>query len=190
MRLAAPEKVIVGPEPFGQEGMRRHLLPTLVWALGICLAVSMSMWLRSQDTLDLVGRDGANSRVEFRSVIGRIVVDYVAMERSNRAAIAAEWYRSSQSLGQIQDGWQESWKKAVGVEWGWIAPQPRWDGGSSLPIWRLRVRWRTITLVYLVVLGLVWVRYRRRLVRQQTGSTGNSSGSPGNSSAASATQQR
>ncbi len=145
-------------EPFGQKGVLPFVWPTFVvlCMVGLCTCVLMN-W-RSWTTWDIVSNTSANRQVSVASVIGRIVVD-IYPGGLGADATASSWDFDSRTFETIQDAWPETWKKTLGIEWG--DQSARRFGGQQFGFWRLRVRWRTLTLLYALPIAIELVRQIR-----------------------------
>ena len=94
------------------------------------------------------------------SVIGRLVVDIIPIQ-ANPDMPSSSWDFDSRLFESIQDGWSESWKKTIGAEWGYETA--RRFNQQPLTYWRLRIRWRTLAILYSIpVLIELGKRLRKR----------------------------
>lgn len=149
----APPPPVKAPaaEPFGQTGIRQYVLPAIA-AISFTLACAAAiMWFRSGNTADMFARRDGAVAWSVRSIYGRVLVvrtdlrdpdvdDVPGIPVTNGA-----WqYVMFEVPDGLPDGWQESWKKALGVEWQSVTlyQHPSVVGG-----WWMRIRWRTITLL-------------------------------------------
>lgn len=154
-------------EPFGQRGVSSYLWPVFVilCAVGLCTCVIMNQ--RSWTNWDSITNTSATRQVRVASVIGRIVVD-INPVGLGLDATASEWRFDSDLFDTVEDGWQASWRKVLGVEWG--MESARRFGGQPYTYWRLRIRWRTLAILYLVPVLIELVRrFRARRARQRAG---------------------
>ena len=146
------------PEPFGQRGILPYVWPTFVvlCAIGVCTCLIMHR--RSSYTWDSVSNTAATRRVIVASVIGRLVVDIFPVTEGD--VTSSNWNFDSRDFATIQDGWPESWKKTLGIQWG--DESIRRFGGQQLDYWRFRIRWRTLAILYALPVGIELLRQVRR----------------------------
>ena len=158
------------PEPFGQQGIGRFILPVLAMISLMIAAASGTMWWRSYyeaDTFSRSDEDGRNYVV--RSIMGRVLIYRVdvAIDAINPFA-GSSWTYSNFPLTQsLPDGWQQSWKKTVGIEWQYapLTTPPGTIGG----FW-MRIRWRTIVIVSSILpIVRLFQHYRGKRRERQRG---------------------
>lgn len=151
-------------EPFGQQGVLPYVWPTFVILCAVGFCTCLLMLQRSQVVWDTVANTTSTQRVQVSSVIGRLVVTIIPYNYSSDSI--SEWDFDSRPFDSVQDGWEDSWKKTLGVEWGYErAPQ---FNRQPVGMWRLRIRWRTLAAVYAVpILIEMGRRGWRRFVRHQ-----------------------
>ena len=163
------QQVELPPEPFGQFGIGRYVLPVLAAVSLVFASVSGTMWYRSYQEADTFERTSGGSAYRIRSIVGRILYYRLDFERENPFPMSdTTWeYSTFPLVRQPPDGWQETWRKLIGVEWddAPLAPQPGVAGG----FW-LRIRWRTIFILssILPIIRLIQY-YRRRAITRQRG---------------------
>ncbi|MBC8106722.1 MAG: hypothetical protein H7Z14_09050 [Anaerolineae bacterium] len=170
-RAAAQRVEAPPPEPFGQFGIGRFVLPVLA-ALSLVLAgVSGTMWYRSYHDADTFERTAGGSAYRVRSIVGRILYYRLDFNRDGPFPIfdtSSSWeYSTFPIINLPPDGWRETWKKQLGVEWD-DAPLSQQQGISS-GFW-LRIRWRTIFILssILPIIRLAQ-HYRRQAIARQRG---------------------
>lgn len=146
-------------EPFGQRGVLTYAWPTFVvlCALGFCTCLIMSN--RSASIWDTVSSSSGSGQIRISSVIGRVVIDSVPSNGMD--ASSSTWNFDSRPFGVVQDSWAPSWKKTLGVEWGYEA-SPRQFGAPTMNYWRMRIRWRTLAILYALPVGIELLRRLRR----------------------------
>lgn len=152
-------------EPFGQRGVLPYVWPVFVvlCAVGLCTCLLMNH--RSWSNWDIISNASANRQMTFASVIGRIVIDVYPTGRGGDMT-GSIWSFDTDLFDNIQDGWQPSWKKTLGVEWG--EETVRRFGGQQVTYWRLRIRWRTLAVLYAVpVVVELSRRFRQRFGRAE-----------------------
>jgi hypothetical protein len=147
-------------EPFGQAGVRIHLRRLWLWACLTLALVCLAMHVRSGNMVDQLARNGARSELVVRSIIDRLVIDYVPT--SPREAQHVGWTADSYpyNRARARDGWQPGWKKLIGIEWGWV-DLPGNGVQRTMPMWRLRIRWTTMAILYSLLGVLIWTLGRR-----------------------------
>lgn len=150
-------------EPFGQRGVLPLLWPTLVVLCTIGLCTSLLMLQRSKVIYDMVSNTTSTRQTVVASLTGRLVVTVLPGGNGSDAP-ASEWSFDSRVFDSIQDGWRESWQKTIGIEWGDEAL--RQYNKAPIICWRLRIRWRTLAILYAIPVVIeVSRRARRRLMR-------------------------
>lgn len=168
-RKPGVERIEAPPEPFGQLGVGRFVLPVLA-ALSLVLAsISGTMWYRSFREADTFSRTTGGSTYQVRSIVGRVLYYRLDFDRDAPFPYSdTTWNYSSFPLMQRPpDGWQETWRKTLGVEWDDmpLMQQP----GVASGFW-LRVRWRTIFILSSVLPMMRLIQYyRRRGIERQRG---------------------
>jgi hypothetical protein len=158
------------PEPFGQTGIRQYILPTLATISFTLACAAAIMWVRSRSTADIFARRDGAVAWSVRSIYSRVVVTRLDLADADVDDVpgipltGGGWqYASMEVPDSLPDGWQESWRKTLGVEWRdeSLYRHPSVTGG-----WWMRIRWRTITLAVMVpplVIAIVHdIRQRRR----------------------------
>lgn len=163
--LSAMKDVPFDPsaEPFGQRGVLPYVWPTFVLLCAIGLCTCLLMLQRSVTVWDTVSVANANRNVVVSSVIGRLVLT-VTPPNGTVDSSQSVWDFDSRNFESVTDGWAEGWQKVLGIQWGYerafqLSRQPT-------VFWRLRVRWRTLAILYAVPVGIELVRrFRRRSAR-------------------------
>jgi hypothetical protein len=157
------------PEPFGQEGIGRYILPTLSLLSLMIAAASATMWWRSHVEADTFARNVDSSGWVVGWLVGGLV--FLGVDFADDSAIpftGTGWNYSTLPIIQpLPDGWQQSWKKELGVEWqnAPLTAPPGTVGG----FW-MRIRWRTIVILASILPLVRMVQhYRQRAVLRQRG---------------------
>jgi hypothetical protein len=162
-------------EPFGQTGIRQYILPALA-AVSFTLACAAAiMWFRSSNTADILARRDGAVTFSVRSIYGRIVVTRADLRDADVDDVpgipvsSGGWqYGMFEVPDSLPDGWRESWRKSIGVEW---QDEALFRHPSVVGGWWLRVRWRTITLLAMappITIAIVHdLRQRRRRKRPE-----------------------
>ena len=132
-------------EPFGQRGLRQMARPLFVGLCAVGVAISAAMILRSRGHYDVLWKQENYRRVEIASAIGRLMVTTRTHYRNPQNS---GWVYESAEISGLDDGWRPSIWKTVGVEWG--EESYTTYSGRVITMWRLRVQWRTLLIVYLV----------------------------------------
>src|SRR5215211_2118708 len=126
-RAERGECVEAPPEPFGQLGIGRYVLPVLAALSLVIASASGTMWYRSYHEADTFERSAGGSVYRIRSIVGRVLYYRLDFDQDGPFSFAETgWNYSSFSIVQSPpDGWKESWQKALGVEWNDapLAPQ-------------------------------------------------------------------
>lgn len=166
---AAAQRIDAAPEPFGQFGIARYVLPVLAALSLVVSAASGTMWYRSYHDADTFERTTGGSAYRVRSIVGRVLYYRLDFETDNPfIARDSTWeYSTFPIIRPPPDGWQESWRKQLGVEWddAPLAPQPNVSSG----FW-LRIRWRTIFILSSILPLIRLVQhYRRKAIERQRG---------------------
>jgi hypothetical protein len=139
------------PEPFGQTGIRQYILPTLATVCFTLACAAAIMWMRSRSTADIFARRDGAVTWSVRSLYSRIVITRTDLSDADADDVpgipltGGGWqYASFEFPDNLPDGWQESWRKTLGVEWRpeSLVRHPSIAGG-----WWMRIRWRTVTLL-------------------------------------------
>ena len=139
------------PEAFGQQGVLQYLWPTLARASLLLAAIMCVFWARSHQSNDVFFRSNGEQLIRCASVIGRVVF---FIQADDRPPMGWQW-----SLARVPpfDPWEESIAKFVGVQLT-LGPAEL-PAGST----RLRVRYRTIIIVLMIIPAIYsWQRYRIR----------------------------
>jgi len=157
------------PEPFGQQGVARFIFPTLALVSLMLAAASATMWWRSYFEADTFARNVDNSGWVVRSIVGRVLIYRVDFaEDAVIPFTGATWnYSNFQIIRELPDGWQQSWKKELGVEWQFapLTTPPGTIGG----FW-MRIRWRTILILSSILpIARMIQHYRQRSRTRQRG---------------------
>jgi hypothetical protein len=161
------------PEPFGQTGIRQYILPTLATIFFTLACSAAIMWVRSRSTADIFARRDGAVTWSVRSLYSRIVITRIDLNDPETDDVpgiplgGGGWqYVSFEFPDGLPDGWEQSWRKTLGVEWRpeSLARHPSIVGG-----WWMRIQWRTVTLVAMtppiVIAVLHDLRQRRRKQR-------------------------
>lgn len=145
-------------EPFGQRGILSYLWPVFVVlsAIGMCTCLIMNH--RSWTNWDIVSNASPARLTTYASVIGRIVID-IYPRGTGSDGTGSTWSFDTDLFLNVQDAWQPSWKKTLGVEWG--DETVRRFGGQEFSYWRLRIRWRTLAMLYAIPVMIELVRRAR-----------------------------
>jgi len=163
------QRVEPPPEPFGQFGIGRFVLPVLAGFSLVMASISGTMWYRSYHDADSFERTAGGSAYRIRSIVGRILYYRLDFEQNGPFPSGdSTWEYSTFPLIRLPpDGWQASWRKSIGVDWdhSTLAPQQGVSGG----FW-LRIRWRTIFILtsILPIIRLIQ-HYRQRGIARQRG---------------------
>jgi hypothetical protein len=157
------------PEPFGQEGIGRYVLPTLSLLSLMIAAASATMWWRSHVEADTFARNVDSSGWVVRSIVGRILIYRVDFADDSAIPFTGTgWNYSTLPIIQpLPDGWQQSWRKELGVEWQYspLTTPPGTVGG----FW-MRIRWRTIVILSSILPVVRMIQhYRQRARNRQRG---------------------
>jgi hypothetical protein len=154
------------PEPFGQRGVLPFLWPTLVLLCAVGLCTCLLMLQRSAVVWDNVSNTTSNRQVMVSSVIGRLVITIFPSGNGSETGQSV-WDFDSRVFDSIQDGWAESWQKTLGVEWG--DETLRQFNRGTVSYWRLRIRWRSLAILYAIPVVIeIGRRAWRRFVRSST----------------------
>jgi hypothetical protein len=163
------EITVPPPEPFGQQGIGRFILPALAFVSLMIAAASATMWWRSNFEADTFSRNVDSSGWAIRSIMGRVLI--YRIDFADDSAIpftGTSWNYSNFPITQpLPDGWQETWKKALGVEWQFapLSTPPGTIGG----FW-MRIRWRTIVILASILPFVRMIQhYRERALIRQRG---------------------
>lgn len=146
-------------EPFGQRGVLPYLWPgfVLLCAIGFCTCLIMLQ--RSATLWDTFSNTDSNRQLIVSSVIGRLVIT-VKAPPPDTDATRSIWDFDSRNFENIRDGWAEGWLKTLGVQWG---PEMLPEGNRQpTPSWRLRIRWRTLAVLYALPVAIELTRRLRR----------------------------
>jgi hypothetical protein len=159
------------PEPFGQVGIGRFVLPVLAAISMVFMGVSATMWYRSYVEGETLSRSKGASTYVIRSIVGRLF--YYRLDFEGQPPIFindnTNWNYSSFPIGtRMPDGWRDSWRKLiVGVEWDYAPPTAA--QGVVGGFW-VRVQWRTIFILSSILPMIRIVQhYRRRSIERQPG---------------------
>jgi hypothetical protein len=145
-------------EPFGQRGIRGMVRPLFIGFCAMGVAISLAMLVRSHKYYDRVSQSRDYRRTDLTSAMGQIV--YTNRRTLRPAPGGTGWQYESAEFTSDNDGWPESWKKVIGVQWG-DESFTRADG-RVFQAWRLRIRWRTLLAIYAIpVLLDAFSKYRR-----------------------------
>lgn len=150
-------------EPFGQRGVRGLARPAFVTLCAIGVAICMAMLVRSQSYYDVLWKSENNKRVDVASAIGRLMVTTRTSYRNPQSGV---WTYESVEIANMDDGWQPSIWKTIGLDWG--TEQFTSFSGRQITQWRLRLKWRTLLILYLtpvLIDALIKWRSRQRTAR-------------------------
>lgn len=146
------------PEPFGQRGIRGMVRPLFVTLCALGVAISLAMLVRSHKFYDRVWQAENYRRTDITSAMGQIV--YTRRQTLRPAPAGTGWQYESAEFRSDNDGWPESFRKTIGIQWG-DEPFTRRDG-QVFQAWRLRIRWRTMLALYAAPLLIDALLKRRR----------------------------
>src|SRR4051794_26295975 len=95
------------PEPFGQIGVGRFVLPVLAAVSLVIASVSGAMWYRSLYEADTFARTVGGSGYQVRSIVGRILIYRIDFDPNGPFPISdTTWnYSSFPIVRPLPDGW-------------------------------------------------------------------------------------
>lgn len=128
-------------EPFGQRGVRQYLFPALTCSSLIMMVLSIGMWIRSHHVVDAFRRERSGIATYVSSIYGRILI---AWGNDSPFRAGEEWtYYKERMPDQINDRWQPSIYKTLGIEW---RRKPLNDEWGTTGGW-VRIRWPLVVAI-------------------------------------------
>jgi hypothetical protein len=146
-------------EPFGQVGVRQFFRPGLTLLSVLLACGSAYMWYRSYELSDAFVRSSGTETWWVRSIYGRIVITGSDFSNYYRPVRETGWNYICLLVGPTSDGWDPSLKKVLGVQW---RNEPLFIPDRAATGWWVRIRWRTIVLLFLIGPAIsAYRKYRR-----------------------------
>ena len=163
-RIRVDDIPIEPVEPFGMTGVLVYLRPLLAVLSACCAAGCIYMASRSATMADGLQRQSASSTVWIDSLFGQLRIDVGPAIDPNRESTYYQPY-SGMLRSTMTDDWGPSLLSALGIEWGKDVHTGR---RATFAVFRFRMRWRTLALLYAVppTVAIVAAFRRRASIRR------------------------
>ena len=152
----------VGPDPFGQAGVRQYIGKWLAWLCVLAAIITSAMWYRSSFFFDTFEWRGKGQTMRIISAQSQLLIDYSVDDQKRLGLGGSGWsYRGGYTMHRnLRDNWQESPLKTLGFE---FQSEPLKRSAAS-GFW-LRAKWQFIVIVMILVptargIYLIWCRRR------------------------------
>jgi len=156
----------LGPDPFGQAGVRQHIGKWLAWLCVLAAIVTAAMWYRSSFFYDSFEWRGGGQAMRILSSQSRLQIEFSVLDEKRLGLGGNGWtYRGGYTTHRVlRDYWEESALKTLGVE---FKAEPLQRSATS-GFW-LRAKWQFIVISMILVptiRGLLLIWRRRREAHQ------------------------